>query len=66
MNQLTDCDTTKLARTEILPNAIYLTAEAASLLGVRPSTIRAFVRQGKLRGKGRPYRFRGSELFKVA
>jgi hypothetical protein len=59
-------DTTQqLARTQILPDAIYRTNDAAALLGVRPSTIRAYVRQGILRGKGRPYRFRGLELFKL-
>lgn len=50
---------------EILPAAIYLTHEAAQLLRVKPSTIRHAVRTGLIRGKGRPYRFRGSELFKL-
>ncbi len=50
----------------INPDAIYTTDEAASLARVKPSTIRAFVRLGKIRGAGRPFRIRGSELFKLA
>lgn len=50
---------------EILPDAIYTTEEAADLCCVMPSTIRAAVRRGIIRGKGRPYRFRGLELFKL-
>ena len=50
---------------QILPDAIYLTAEAANLLRVKPSTIRAAVRLGKISGKGRPFRIRGAELFKL-
>ena len=44
------------ARQEILPNAVYLTNQAAALLQCRPSTIRAAVRTGQIRGLGRPYR----------
>jgi hypothetical protein len=50
---------------EILPNAIYVTREAAALLRVQPSTIRTAVRLGRISGKGRPFRIRGSELFKL-
>jgi hypothetical protein len=49
----------------IISDAIYTTDEAAILCCVEPSTIRAAVRSGILRGKGRPYRFRGAELFKL-
>ncbi len=49
----------------IISDAIYTTDEAAILCCVEPSTIRAAVRSGLLTGKGRPYRFRGSELFKM-
>lgn len=49
----------------IISDAIYTTAEAAVLCCVMPSTIRAAVRAGILKGKGRPYRFRGIELFKM-
>jgi hypothetical protein len=49
----------------IISDAIYTTDEAAALCCVEPSTIRAAVRSGILRGKGRPYRFRGIELFKL-
>ena len=49
----------------ILADAIYTTDEAAVLVRVRPSTIRAAVRLGKIRGAGRPFRIRGSELFKL-
>ena len=51
---------------QILPDAIYLTNEAARLLRCQPSTIRAAVRLGKIRGQGRPFRIRGCELFKLA
>ena len=54
------------APAEILPNAIYTTCEAAALVRVKPSTIRAAVRLGKISGKGRPFRIKGSELFKLA
>jgi hypothetical protein len=50
---------------EILANAVYLTPEAAALLRVQPSTIRTAVRLGRISGKGRPFRIRGSELFKL-
>ena len=49
----------------IIPDAIYTTDEAALVCCVEASTIRAAVRSGILRGKGRPYRFRGLELFKM-
>lgn len=49
----------------ILSDAIYTTDEAAVLVRVKPSTIRAAVRLGKIRGAGRPFRIRGSELFKL-
>ena len=50
---------------EILLNAVYLTHEAAHLVRCKPCTIRHFVRIGKIRGKGRPFRILGSELFKL-
>ena len=50
----------------IIPDAIYLTEEAARVARVEPSTIRAAVRTGKIRATGRPFRIRGSELFKLA
>ena len=46
-------------------NAVYLTNEAARLCRVRPSTIRHAVRCGHIRGRGRPFRILGSELFKL-
>ena len=52
-------------RRQILPDAIYLTNEAAELLRCQPSTIRTAVRLGRISGKGRPFRIRGSELFKL-
>lgn len=53
------------AAAEIAPNAIYTTAEAAVLVRVKPATICRAVRSGKIRGQGRPFRIRGSELFKL-
>jgi excisionase family DNA binding protein len=53
-------------RHQILPNAIYTTREAAELTKVKPSTIRTYVRLGRIKGMGRPFRIRGSELFKLA
>ncbi len=52
-------------RAQILPDAIYLTNEAAAILRCQPSTIRTAVRLGRISGKGRPFRIRGSELFKL-
>lgn len=49
----------------IIPDAIYLTNEAAEIARVEPSTIRAAVRRGIIKGRGRPFRIRGSELFKL-
>ena len=53
-------------RETIIPGAVYLTHEAATLLRVEPSTIRHAVRVGKIKGQGRPYRLLGSELLKLA
>lgn len=53
-------------RAAITPGAIYTTTEAAELCRVRPATIRAYVRQGLIRGRGRPFRILGSELLKLA
>lgn len=50
---------------QILPDAVYLTDEAARLLRCRPSTIRRAVRLGQISGKGRPFRILGRELFKL-
>jgi hypothetical protein len=58
-------NTNEAERQQILPDAIYLTSEAANLLRCQPSTIRAAVRLGKISGKGRPFRIRGCELFKL-
>jgi hypothetical protein len=52
-------------REQILPSAVYLTDEAAALVRCQPSTIRAAIRSGKIRGQGRPFRILGSELFKL-
>jgi hypothetical protein len=52
-------------REQILPDAVYLTDEAARLVRCKPSTIRHAVRTGLINGKGRPFRIRGSELFKL-
>lgn len=54
-----------ISREQIIAGAIYLTDEAALLVRVQPSTIRNAIRTGKIRGKGRPYRILGSELFKL-
>lgn len=54
-----------IERPAINPDRVYLTDEAAVVLGVQPSTIRAFVRRGKLKGRGRPYRFLGQNLLAV-
>ena len=48
----------------IIVSAVYLTHEAARLCRVKPSTIRHAVRQGAIRGRGRPFRILGSELLK--
>lgn len=53
-------------REEILPNAIYLTDDAAFLTGTSASTICKMVRTGKIRGRGKPFRILGSELLKLA
>lgn len=50
---------------QILPDAIYLTHEAAKLARCSTVTIREAVRTGKISGKGKPYRIRGVELFKL-
>jgi hypothetical protein len=52
-------------REQILPGAVYLTDEAAALTRCKPSTVRAAIRSGKIRGQGRPFRILGSELFKL-
>ena len=57
--------TPPIEKRPILADAIYTTDEAATLCCVEPSTIRAAVRRGIIRGKGRPYRIRGMELFKL-
>jgi hypothetical protein len=56
---------TPAASKEILPGAVYLTEEAAAVCRVQPSTIQRAVRRGLIRGKGRPFRILGSELFKL-
>ena len=53
-------------REQILPNAVYLTDEAAAVIRVRPSTIRTAVRLGRIRARGKPFRILGSELLKFA
>lgn len=58
-------DSAASGKRQILPDAVYTTDEAAVICCVMPSTIRAAVRTGILKGKGRPYRFRGIELFKM-
>ncbi len=50
----------------IVPNAVYITEEAAALLRCKPSTIRSAIRKGKIRGAGRPFRILGSELLRFA
>ena len=52
-------------REQILPFAVYLTAEGAKLVRVKASTIRHAIRCGKIRGQGRPFRILGSELLKL-
>ncbi len=52
-------------RVQILADAVYLTEEAAEVVRVKPSTIRHAVRCGHIRGRGRPFRILGSELFKL-
>ena len=56
----------KGALEQILPDAIYLTEEAARIARVQPTTILHAIRTGKIRAQGRPYRIRGSELFKLS
>lgn len=51
---------------EIIAGAVYLTAEAAALCRVQPCTIQRAIRRGLIRGRGRPFRILGSELFKLA
>lgn len=46
----------------IIPDAVYLTDEAAVILRVKPSTIRTLVRTGRIRARGKPFRILGSEL----
>lgn len=50
----------------IVPNAVYLTEEAAALLRCKPSTIRQAKRLGKIKAHGRPFRILGSELLRFA
>jgi hypothetical protein len=57
--------TESLAPLVIIASAVYLTHEAARLCRVQPSTIRRAVRCGEIRGRGRPFRILGSELFKL-
>lgn len=64
-NQTEPTEASPADKREILPDAIYTTDEAAVLCCVMPSTIRSAVRRGIIQGKGRPYRFRGLELFKL-
>ena len=58
-------ESSTLPREQILAGAVYVTREAARLIRVQPSTIRAAVRSGQIRGKGRPFRILGSELLKL-
>lgn len=53
------------ARQPIVADAVYQTNEAAQILGVQPETIRRAVRSRRIRGQGKPFRIRGSELFKL-
>jgi excisionase family DNA binding protein len=55
-----------LTEAGIAPNYVYITEEAAALLRCKPSTIRAAIRKGKIRGAGRPFRILGSELLRFA
>ena len=66
MSNHTQQTTNSTEKKSILSDAIYLTDEAAAIIGVQPSTIRAYVRSGVIRGRGKPFRIRGSELFKLA
>ena len=50
----------------IVPNAVYITEEAAALLRCQSSTIRKARRLGKIKANGRPLRILGSELLKLA
>jgi predicted transcriptional regulator of viral defense system len=50
----------------IEPNAIYSVRQAAEITPVSAFTLRKYLRLGVLKGKGRPYRIRGSELLKLA
>ena len=50
----------------IVPNAVYVTEEAAALLRCQPSTIRKARRLGKIKAHGRPLRILGSELLRLA
>jgi hypothetical protein len=50
----------------IEPNAIYTVTQAAQVTPLAAKTIRKYLRLGKLKGKGRPYRIKGSELLKLA
>jgi predicted transcriptional regulator of viral defense system len=58
--------TAPLTTRAIEPNGIYSVAEAAQLTPLARKTLRKYLRLGKLKGKGRPYRIKGSELLKLA
>ena len=52
---------------EILPNAVYTTAEAKDLLKISDSTIKRLLKSGILRANkvGKQYRILGRELIRI-
>jgi hypothetical protein len=55
----------RFTRIRSVNTAIWQSENRDQLDDVKPCTIRHFVRIGKIRGKGRPFRILGSELFKL-
>jgi len=50
----------------IVPDAIYSVGTATEVVPLAAKTIRKYLRAGVIKGKGRPWRIRGSELLKLA
>ena len=57
--------TEEIASRVIQPDAVYTTKQGAALLQICPRTLINKIRAGLIRGKGRFYRIKGSELLKL-